>query len=461
MKSNIALLAATMLVTLSLSAYAADDSAPASASSFAEPNGTKGELSGVTAVSEATNLQLLVQAHHLRSNGNFAGALAILDQLAVKLQSDPSTSPLLYTAYYDERGWTLLRMARPQEAISAFDSAIEQQPARYDAYLGRASARETRGDVAGSRMDYLQFIRWAPEPTVERPLDGTISRKLGLLGIDAATARLQPFGDGNPLRDYQDGLLAKSRAALQSAKTPEEKAKAYHDISVYLDGIERSSDALDAVDKALALEPASSANKQSRIVTLVNLNRAGDALDIAEPLRLQAHREAAASERPPEVFSKYQEASQGAAYACLLGQDWNHAIDAFADAAIGASPIDQDYMATMYLYVRAKSKEVASSNAYFENYIRQASAPIFGNYRRSLLLYWQGRASVRDVYEQIILLDSAVAIHLALAELWFNAAAYEKYVRHDSDASSMYATRLNVLRPYGTNEWMLLRREAL
>ncbi|MPV67637.1 hypothetical protein [Burkholderia sp. BE17] len=460
MKSYSKNLAVAILVATSLVACAHNPDSPLT-SSASEHSGSDGQVADVGLPSEGTELQVLMQAHRLRLTSDFTGALAILDMLDAKLGNETGANPLLYTAYYDERGWTLLRMGRLKEAIGAFGSAIERQPARYDAYLGRARAREMSGDIVGSRVDYVQFARWAPESTDDRPLDSAIRLKLKSLGIDADAERLQPFGEDNPLRDYHASRLRKAQTALLSATTPRQKAEAYHDISVNFDGVERSPDALAAIDKALAIEPTSSEFKQSKVVTLVSLNQLGDALTLAEPLRVQAQREAASSDKPAAVLSRYEEVMQGAGYAYLLRRDWDQAIGALADCGHGALPYDQDYMATMYLYTRAKSGVNASRNAYFENYVGQASMPILGDYRRSLLLYWQGRATVRDVYEQILLLDSTAAIELALAELWFHAAAYEKYVRHDNAASTMYASRLDTLRPYGTNEWMLLRRGAL
>lgn len=405
--------------------------------------------------------QLVDLAYLYRLNKRFAEALATLDKLEARHEDANDLSEKVGAVFFDERGWTLLGMGRQREAIEAFARGIPLQPARADAYLGRAQARDAIGDSAGAYADYQQFARWAPEPTKERPMDPAIRIKLESLGIDAARERLRPFGDTHPLRDAQAKMLAEAQAALRSATTPQEKADAYHNISVYFDGMGRSIDALRAINKALALAPDSPSYAQSKVVTLVSLGRIDEALALAQPLRMRAKREAAASANPAEIFANYREVSGGAVYAYLLRRDWNRAIDALVDAATGMDRVNEDYMALLYLYIRAKSAGSVPDNAFFEDYIQHASAPIFGDYRRSLLLYWQGRGTVANVYAHIVMLGDRAAIENALAETWFAAAAYERYVKHDKSASDAYIARLNDLRPRGTNEWMIVKRNAL
>lgn len=78
-----------------------------------------------------------------------------------------------------------------------------------------------------------------------------------------------------------------------------------------------------------------------------------------------------------------------------------------------------------------------------------------------MLLYWQGRATIGGVYAQIVMLGEPAAVENALAETWFAAAAYERYVKHDETKSHEYVVRLDDLRPYGTNEWIMIKRDAL
>lgn len=408
-------------------------------------------------LSAMPTLQLITLAHLYRINDRYNDTAVTLDRLHAKYETAPDIDHALGMAYYDERGWALLGLGRRQEAIDAFTHGIPLQPALAEAYLGRAEAREAIGDSTGARTDYTQFARWA----AERNIDTATRRKLDSLGIDAAHERLRPFGNTNPLREVQTKQLALAQDALRSATTIQAKADAYHNISMYFDGIEQSENALSAINRALALAPDSSAYTQSKVVTLVSLNRIDDALALATPLLHRAHEEAAVSARPDEVFARYEEVLSGSAYAYVQRADWSSAVSALVDAARGMNPVDKDYMATLYLYVRAKSAQSVLDNAFFDNYIQHASTPLRGNYRRGLLLYWQGRESIEHVYAQIVMLSDPASIENALAEIWFSAAAYERYVKHDEASSRAYVAQLNALEPYGTNEWMLIRRNAL
>jgi len=164
------------------------------------------------------------------------------------------------------------------------------------------------------------------------------------------------------------------------------------------------------------------------------------------------------SATPSAVYGKYVEVSGSAALAYMQQKNWADAIEALVDTARGSAAFDQDYIASLYLYVRARSAGAAPVNAYFEDYIRRASQPVFGNYRRWLLLYLQGRVTIDQVYVQVISIGNTVAIQNALAETWFMAAGYERYVKHNDAAARAYVERLNDLQPYGTNEWMMAKR---
>lgn len=412
------------------------------------------ELAAVELMPDPTDVQLLLLAHLYGTNQRNDESLATLDRLRARHEATHDLDLTIGASYYQELGSALAGKKRFQESLDAFSKAIELQPALPDVYHRRALVREAVGDAAGARADYVQFARWAPD----REIDASARATLSSLGIDLASERRHPFGDTNPLYNMATEQLEKGRQSLKSSATPRAKAEAYSDISAFSDGIGRHVDALAAIDKAIALAPDDVSYKQSKVTTLVDLNRIDAALAYAAPIRKQAHDEAAASPNPGSVFSKYREVSSSSALAYMQQGKWNEAIDALIDNAKGSEPADQDYMATLYLYVRARSAGAAPANAYFDDYIRRASLPVFGSYRRWLLLYMAGKLPVEPVYAQIVSLNNPVSIQNALAETWFMAAAYERYVKHNDAAARAFVGRLNDLQPYGTNEWMMVQR---
>ncbi|MFL9868539.1 hypothetical protein PQR67_30595 [Paraburkholderia fungorum] len=412
------------------------------------------QLAAIELMPAPTDVQLLLLAHLYGTNQRNDESLATLERIRAAHEITQDLDLTDGASYYQELGSALATKKRYQESIDAFTKGIALQPAFSDMYHRRAFVREVSGDAAGARADYVQFARWASD----REIDTAVRAKLASLGIDLAHERSHPFGDTNPLYSMAAEQVEKGRQSLKSSTTPQAKAEAYSDISAFSDGVGRHLDALAAIDKAIALAPDNVSYQQSKVTTLLDLNRIDAALAYAAPLRKRAHDEAAAAANPFAVYSTYREVSGSAALAYMQQGKWPEAIDALVDSARGAEPADQDYMATLYLYVRARSAGAAPANAYFDDYIRHASQPVFGSYRRWLLLYMQGKLPVTQVYMQVVMLSEPPAIQNALAETWFVAAAYERYVKHDDNAARAFIGRLNDLQPYGTNEWMMVQR---
>jgi tetratricopeptide (TPR) repeat protein len=401
-----------------------------------------------------SDLQLVLLAHLYGTNQRNDESLATLDRIRIAHEAKHDLDQTIGAPYYQELGSALATEKRFQESIDAFSKAIALEPALAELYHRRAFVREASGDAAGARADYVQFARWA----LDAEIDASTRTKLSSLSIDVANERRHPFGDANPLYNMAEQQVEKGQQALKSATTAQAKAEAYSDISAFSDDIGRHADALTAIDKAIALAPDNVSYKQSKVTTLVDLNRIDAAIAYAAPIRKQAHEEAATATAPFAVYKEYGEVSSSAALAYIQQGKWSEAIDALVDRAKGAESYDQDYMATMYLYVRAKSAGMAPSSPYFDDYIRRAAQPALGNYRRELLLYMQGKLTIDQVYIQVISLGNPATIQNALAEIWFMAAAYARYVKHDDDAARAFVGRLNDLQPYGTNEWMMVQR---
>ncbi|MFM0501380.1 tetratricopeptide repeat protein [Paraburkholderia caffeinilytica] len=412
------------------------------------------QLAAIELTPVPSDVQLVLLAHLYGTNQRNDESLATLDRIRIAHEARHDLDQTIGAPYYQELGSALAREKRFPESIDAYSKAIALEPALAELYRRRAFAREASGDTAGARADYVQFARWA----LDAEMDTSARTKLSSLGIDVASERRHPFGDTNPLYNTAVQQVGKGQQALKSATTAQAKAEAYSDISAFSDDLGRPADALTAIDKAIALAPDDTSYKQSKVTTLLNLNRIDAAIAYAAPIRKQAHEEAAAATAPFAVYKKYREVSSSVAVAYIQQGKWSEAIDALVDSAKGAAFYDQDYMATMYLYVRAKSAGAAPANPYFDDYIRRTAQPVLGNYRRELLLYMQGKLTLDQVYMQVISLGDQAAIQNALAEIWFMAAAYARYVKHDDDAARAFVGRLNDLQPYGTTEWMMVQR---
>ncbi|MFP4895499.1 hypothetical protein [Paraburkholderia sp. EG304] len=412
---------------------------------------------GVALTPAPTDLQLLMLAQLYVANLRYKEALDTLDRIQAAHEPKHNLDTILGTPYYVALGRALGGLGRHQEAIDAASKGLAIQCASAEAYRLRAVEREAIGDTTGARADYVAFARWAIDPAIDEPTRA----KLAALKIDPASERRHPFGTDNPLRELSAHALSTAQLSLKTATTQQQKATAYSDISAYLDNSNRHQEALKAIDQAIALAPDDIAFRQSRITTLVGLNRLDDAIDQSAPLIARMRGELEGATDKKSVYGRYSELTMSLAWAYILKHDWVNGIELLADNAQGAAPFDQDYLASTYLYVRARSGGSAPVNPYFDEYIRRNAQPILGNYRRWLLLYMQGRATIDMVYAQAVMIPVPEMLENALAETWFMAAAYERFVKHDDAAARAYVGRINDLQPYGTNEWGMATRGAV
>jgi tetratricopeptide (TPR) repeat protein len=397
--------------------------------------------------------QLFLLATLYENTHQYQQGMAVMERLRAEHEAKHDLDATLGTLYYLELGKMLAGTGRHQEAIDAFSHAIGLAPALADAYRGRAAEREIAGDAAGARADYVQFARWTPENSI----DATLAAKLSGMGIDAASERRHPFGNANPLHESAAQSLVTAQASLKTAATPPAKAAAYGDVSAYLDNTGQHEQALAAIDKAIALAPADLSLKQSRITTLVSLDRVNDALTAAAPLLDQMHHELTGAANPAVVYQRYIEVTGTCAWAYILKGDWNNAIDMLTDRARGSEAFDQDYLAALYLIVRARSDGAAQISPYFEDFIRRSNAVPTTQYRQMLLQYVRGRVPLNAVYGMVAIIPDPAALQNALAETWMMAAAYNRFVKHDDATAQIFRARIEDLKPYGTNEWTMVR----
>jgi tetratricopeptide (TPR) repeat protein len=403
--------------------------------------------------SAPTDMQLFYLANLYDVTHRYKEGLATLDRIRAAHESRHDLDATFGVPYHLELGKNLAATGHPHDAIANFSTVISATPALAAAYALRAQNREVVGDKDGARADYIEFARWAAEDSI----DANTRAKLANIGIDAASERRHPFGNANPLLERAQQSAKDAQQALTIADTAQAKAKAYWDLSAGLDESGRREQALAAIDKAIALAPDDVRFRQSKITTLVGLNRIDDALAAAAPLLGQMHHELMDGKDPADVSRKYAELTGSLCWGYILKRDWPNAVAMIADTAYGADDFDRDYLAALYLIVRARGESSVPANAYFEDYIRRSIFRNGAQYRQALLQYVRGRVPLKTVYAMIDVIASPTARQNALAEAWMMAAGYERFVKHDEAAARVFRERINDLRPFGTNEWMMVQ----
>ena len=403
--------------------------------------------------SAPTDMQLFYLANLYDAVHRYKEGLATLDRIRAAHESRHDLDATFGVPYHLELGKNLAATGHPQDAIANLSTVISATPALAAAYALRAQTREVVGDRDGARADYIEFARWAAEDSI----DANMRAKLANIGVDAASERRHPFGNANPLLERQQQSAKDAQQALTTADTAQAKAQAYWDLSASLDGSGRREQALAAIDKAIALAPDDVRLRQSKITTLVGLNRIDDALATASPLLGQMHRELMDGKDSADVSRKYAELTWSLCWGYILKRDWTNAVAMMVDTAYGADEFDRDYLAALYVIVRARGEGFIPANAYFEDYIRRSTFRNGAQYRQALLQYVRGRVPLKTVYAMIDGIASPTARQNALAEAWMMAAGYERFVKRDEAAARVFRERINDLRPFGTNEWMMVQ----
>ncbi|VVD68007.1 hypothetical protein PPN31114_00455 [Pandoraea pneumonica] len=385
------------------------------------------------------------------ANGRPDGSLAALDRIkaAHLVAGDLDPASDIAPAYYMTRGTAYLAARKYPDAVAAFDNAVRNRPGNAIVYWYRAMAYEAQGNTGAARSDYVEFARWALDAQVEPAMADTLAS----LGIDPAQERRHPFGEANPLQARAQATLDVVREAMTTVTTTQGKAFAYGALSTALDDLGQRQEALAAIDQALALLPDDPILTQSKVTTLFGMGRIDEAIRMAKPFSDQIAK-LDATKAKPAAYSEYAEVAQTLSRAYRSQRKWKASFDALAAYAKGADVAERDYAATTYLYLRAKAGDKAPVNADLDAYIRNNTTQIPTSYRRGLLLYVQGKIPIEQVYWQAVLSGDAVSIHNALAETWFIAAAYQRYVKHDEAAAQTYLQRLDDLQPIGTLEWI-------
>jgi tetratricopeptide (TPR) repeat protein len=92
------------------------------------------------------------------ARGDTAAMLAGLAEAAEAEERAPPVGPPSFLPSHELLGRALLDAGRPEEAVAAFERALERRPNRSAALLGLARAHAAAGDPEGAAAAYRQLL---------------------------------------------------------------------------------------------------------------------------------------------------------------------------------------------------------------------------------------------------------------------------------------------------------------
>lgn len=252
-------------------------------------------------------------------------------------------------------------------------------------------------------------------------------------------------------------------AFLKSLQTPFAAEKAYfiQKYAAALDSLGRSDEALEAIDKGLAMVEGAGKEKLliSKGLILFSLNDPNGALSILRPI-IDTQREVAKSAKLGVVLhlSEYSNAFVAAVFAHMQLEQWKDAIDVLSDTyAFSEGPGFFSYQSLLYRYIMARADTPALANPMLEMRAKKG-AEIEKSHYGDLLRMWQGADNEREVNKRYMGLKPSAAQQDVLAEILFYRSAYQRFVKKDVALSKVIFDRLNRLEPYGSIEWIYGKR---
>jgi len=149
----------------------------------------------------------------LAKSGDYPGAASAL-RVAVTLKPDAGGERGLSTAWFSLGRVT--EDSQPQEALSAYQKAVELDPANRDAALGVARESERNGDLSGAERQYLKLAESGNDEAVERLITLYVKQKRY---ADAETwlRKYMAANPGNAAAQVQLGKLLATEGKTQEA----------------------------------------------------------------------------------------------------------------------------------------------------------------------------------------------------------------------------------------------------
>jgi len=177
------------------------------------------------------------------------------------------------------RGAALQAQGRLADALTSFDRAVTLKPDNATAWQNRGIALQAVGRFGEALESFDKTLAIAPDHA-----GGWHGRGSALAGLERSEEALAAFDKaltilpGNPEILQQRAILLKSAQAQGAAQTPEDAALWYKRASMF-HVTQRFADALDALDRALAIAPGDSQALLLKGAVLCEAHRVPEGLD--------------------------------------------------------------------------------------------------------------------------------------------------------------------------------------
>jgi len=260
----------------------------------------------------------------------------------------------------------------------------------------------------------------------------------------------------NPLQSTNKLFLSLAERLEEHATNDAELVRALESKAASLDTLGQSHEALETIDRALALTPG--AERQALLSTkasiLFSLDRAPDALAILDPM-LDLERAVPGQQRLAAEDDLSQEYIVSA-FCYMRLERWSDAVQALS--RVQPSGPDDDlaaYAALTYAYIKARASEQLADD-WLDAQIEFSAAKHNGHYG-ALIRMWKGHFDSGELAASLQALKGTEQQD-AFGEALFHRMAYLRYVEHDPKAATMFFEHLNDLAPYGNMEWIYAKQ---
>jgi hypothetical protein len=268
----------------------------------------------------------------------------------------------------------------------------------------------------------------------------------------SAKAAASLYAQENFLFDQHQHYLAEQQMQADSAKSDQEKASFLAGQASALNSLNRNDEALNLIKQALQL---SKPDRNFHIVAieaniLFSMDKPQAALDVLLPQLAHAR---LAEQKNPGILSVYGEHFITATFSYIRLEQWQNAIDTLVDAQ---SPLEGPsfyaYRGLLYRYIVKRANDPTLDNATLEKNAEYYMQHDPGHYGM-LLKLWAGDDVHLDI-DQMIKAISNADDQEAASEVLFYSAAFDKFVKNDSNGARAKLEKLNKLAPYGSAEWI-------
>ncbi|HEY4275726.1 MAG TPA: tetratricopeptide repeat protein [Rhizomicrobium sp.] len=177
------------------------------------------------------------------------------------------------------RGVALQQSARAADAVASYDRALALAPSHLQAWINRGTALHAQGQFAKALESFDRAIALAP-----RQATGWVGRGGTLMGLRRFEEALESYdtaleiAPGDPVAAAQRGALLETMKLFGAAGTDKSELDLWQERAAYFQITQHFPEALDALDKALALDADNSAALTRKGAVLCEARRTDDGM---------------------------------------------------------------------------------------------------------------------------------------------------------------------------------------